>query len=87
MQFIKLKIKPGTFNSAQLSEAATASFLTKKYFLESFAKFRGPVSEFLFFRKETPTQVFSCKFCKIFMKTFFYRTPPVAASDSVLCHK
>ena len=25
-------------------------------------------------------QVFSCKFCKISKNTFFYRTPPVAAS-------
>ena len=25
-------------------------------------------------------QVFSCEFCEIFRKTFFYRTPPVAAS-------
>ena len=31
-------------------------------------------------KKETPTQVFSCVFHKIFKKTFFYRTPPVAAS-------
>ena len=87
IQFIKLKINSSTFNSAQLSGAATASFLIKKDFLENFTKFRGPVSDFSFFRKETPTSVFSCKFCKIFMKTFFYRTPPVAASDSVPCHK
>ena len=33
-----------------------------------------------FIKKETPTQVFSCVFHKIFKKTFFYRTPPVAAS-------
>ena len=26
--------------------------------------------------------MFSCKICKIFKNTFFYRTPPVAASDS-----
>ena len=25
-------------------------------------------------------QVFSCKFCDIFKMTFFYKTPPVAAS-------
>ena len=30
--------------------------------------------------QETPTQVFSCKICKIFKNAFFYRTPPVAAS-------
>ena len=30
--------------------------------------------------KETPTQVFSCEICEIFQNTFFYKTPPVAAS-------
>ena len=33
-----------------------------------------------FIKKETPKQVLSCEFCKIFMNNFFYRTPPIAAS-------
>ena len=33
-----------------------------------------------FIKTETLTQVFSCEFCEISMNTFFYRTPPVAAS-------
>ena len=33
-----------------------------------------------FIKKETPTQVLPCEFCKIFMNNFFYRTPPIAAS-------
>ena len=28
-------------------------------------------------------QVFSCELCEIFKNTFFYRTPPVAASISI----
>ena len=28
-----------------------------------------------------PTQVFSCKYCEIFKKIFFYGTPLVAASE------
>ena len=28
--------------------------------------------------------MFSCEFCKIFKETFFYRTPPVAASDILM---
>ena len=32
------------------------------------------------FEKETPRQVFSCEYCKIFKNSFFYRTPLVAAS-------
>ena len=30
--------------------------------------------------KTTPTQVFSTEVCEIFKSTFFYKTPPVAAS-------
>ena len=34
-------------------------------------------------KKETLAQVFSFEFCKIFKNTFFYRTPPVAASVAI----
>ena len=30
--------------------------------------------------KKSLTQVFSCEFCRISEKTFFYRTPPLAPS-------
>ena len=33
-----------------------------------------------FIKKETLAQIFSCEFCEISKNTFFYRTPPVAAS-------
>ena len=33
-----------------------------------------------FIKKETLAQVFSCGFCEISKNTFFYRTPPVAAT-------
>ena len=29
-----------------------------------------------FIKKETPTQVFSYEYCKLFKNSFFYRTPP-----------
>ena len=35
-----------------------------------------------FIKKETLVQVFSCEFCEISNNTFYYRTPPVAASVS-----
>ena len=41
---------------------------------------KTPVSESLFDKKETPTQVFFCEFCEFFTNIFFYRAPPVAAS-------
>ena len=34
-----------------------------------------------FMKKETLVQVLSWEFCKISLKTFSYRTPPVAASE------
>ena len=34
-----------------------------------------------FINRESLAQVFSCEFCEISKNTFFYRTPPVAASD------
>ena len=32
------------------------------------------------YQKETPTQVFSCKYCEIVKNSFLYRTPLMAAS-------
>ena len=34
-----------------------------------------------FIKKETLTQVFSGELCEISKNTFFYRTPPIAASE------
>ena len=39
-----------------------------------------------YYQKETPTLVFSCEVCEIFKDTFFYRTPPVAASGDNKSH-
>ena len=39
-----------------------------------------PVLESVF-TKETPTQVFACKYCEIFRNSFFYRATPVGISD------
>ena len=36
-----------------------------------------------FIKKETPTQFHYCEFYKMFKSTFFYRTPPVAASEKL----
>ena len=68
--------------------------------LRNFAKFTGKhLCQSLFFNKvtglrpeacnfiekETLTQVFCCKFCKISKNTFSYRTPPAAASSARTC--
>ena len=37
-----------------------------------------------FIKKETPAQVFSCRYCEIFKNSFFFRTPPVAASEIMI---
>ena len=41
----------------------------------------------LCFNKETLAHVFSCEFCEIFKKIFFYRTSLVAASVHFWCRK
>ena len=50
----------------------------RKGVLRNFAKFKA--SNFI--KKQTPAQVFSCEFCDISKNIVFYRTPPVAASDT-----
>ena len=53
----------------------------KKGVLRNFAKFTGEcLCQSLFFKKETLTPAFSCRFCEIFKNFLSYRTPPVAAS-------
>ena len=34
--------------------------------------------------KKTTSQVFFCEYCEIFKKIFFYRTPPVDASENLV---
>ena len=43
----------------------------------------------IYARETTGLQVFSCEFCEIVENTFFYRTPLLAASQtmSILCSK
>ena len=65
----------------------------KKVVLRNFAKLKGKhlcqslfliklqAEAYNFIKKETLAQVFSCEFCEISKNTFFYRTPPVAASQ------
>ena len=38
----------------------------------------------LFFFQHLLVLMFSCEFCEIFQNTFFYRIPPVAASEYTL---
>ena len=60
---------------------------TGKHLCQSlfFNKVAGAASNFI--KKETLAQVFSCEFCKIFKKSFSYRTPPVAASILNISYK
>ena len=37
-----------------------------------------------FIKKDTLAQVFSCEFCEIFKDSYFYRSPPVAASETAI---
>ena len=81
-----------------MSRSSRAEGFCKKGVLRNFTKFTGKYlcqSLFVnkvpglrpkacnFIKKETLAQVFSCDFCKISKNTFFYRTPPMGASDFV----
>ena len=69
-----LKYCPETFRSSH------PDVLCKKAALKNSAKFTGKhLCNFI--KKETLAQVFSCEFCKNFKNIFFYRTPPVPASE------
>ena len=59
--------------NSQEDTCATVSFLIKLQ-----------ASDLQLYKKETLAQVFSYEFCEISKNTFFYRTPPVAASGSVI---
>ena len=60
----------------------TPWYITHECFLLKTWGLRPEACNFL--KKETPAQVFSYEFCEIFKNTFFYRTPPVAASKFLL---
>ena len=61
---------------------------TQVFFCEIWKKFKNTFStehlKWLLLSKETPAQVFTCEICEIFKNIFFYRTPPVAASEWTL---
>ena len=57
----------------------------KKRVLKHVSKFTGKhLCQSLLIKKETLAQEFSCEFREIFKNTFFYRTPPMAASVKFL---
>ena len=76
------------------SRSSRLELFWKKGVVRNFAKFIGKhLCQSLFFNKDTDlrpvtllkktlAQVFSCEFCEISKKTFFNRTPPVAASEN-----
>ena len=70
----------------KLDRSSRLEVFCRKVALRNFAKFTGKhLYQSLLFNKvaglKTLAQVFSCEFCEISKNTFFYRTPPVVASD------
>ena len=53
-----------------LPEASNGGVLLKKDVYKNFAKFTGNYVG-VFFLKETPTRLFFCEFCQLFMNIFF----------------
>ena len=54
----------------------------KKSVLESLFNKATGLMAFNFIKKEAPSQVFSCEYHKMFENSFFYGTPPMAASEN-----
>ena len=71
--------------NSQKNTCSRRSFLIKLQ-ARNFAKFKGKhlCQRLSFIKKESLTQVFSCKFCEISKYTFFYRTLPAAASEILI---
>ena len=59
-------------------QSSGGALLTQTISLQIFKR----LQDCKFIKKETLAQVFSCAFCEISKKTFYYRTPLVAASVS-----
>ena len=84
-----------TWKKLNSSEAVVQRCSVKKSVLRNFVKFTGKhLCHSLFFNKVTGLAwdsgtdvVFCCKFCEISKKTFSYRTPLEAASDSLRIRK
>ena len=79
-----MNIFPKTLYSNNDYQKQPPEVFCKKVVLRNFAKFtrkhlcQSQACNFI--KNETLEQVFSCEFCEISKNTFFYRTPPVAAS-------
>ena len=72
-------------NNKERTETVARRCSMKKVFLEILQNLRQsncarlpPACNFI--KKEALPQLLSCEFCKISKNTFYYRTPPVAAS-------
>ena len=57
----------------------------ENYILKNFVKFTGNYWK-THKKRDSGTSVFSCKSCEIIKNIFFYRTPPVAASENSWRH-
>ena len=94
LHIFRKRFRKNTFG--RLPEAFVRGCSVKKVFLETSQNSQGNTCARDSFwiklqaqacnliKKESLAQMFPCKFCKISKNTFFYRTPPVAASGLLL---
>ena len=83
----------GDIENPIIDRSSRPELFCKKCVLKNFTKFTGKhLRQSLFFKKVAGIRLqlslkkdsgtgFSCEFCEIFKNIFFYRTPPVAASE------
>ena len=84
---LSLKRKKPCGNEIHKKETTEAVSRSQIFFklgvLKNFASFTGKhLCWSQLYLEETPKQLLSCEICEIFKNPFFYRTPPVAVSET-----
>ena len=80
------KYKVLNYDETPISQHSTMTFVSYQQTYQNSDTATGGAllkpKVFNFVKKETLAEVFSCEFDEIFKNTFFYRTAPVAASET-----
>ena len=72
-------------SSSSIHRSSRPEVFWKKGILKIFTEFSGKhLCQSIFIKKEALAQVFSYEFCEIFENIYFYKTPPLAASEAKL---
>ena len=84
LSFINI-LEQRAISSSSIHRSSRPEVFWKKGILKIFTEFSGKhLCQSIFIKKEALAQVFSYEFCEIFKNIYFYKTPPLAASEAKL---